>query len=852
MPEAHVNLRPLRLRAMMSQEELALKAGVGTRTVRDIESGRVRPQPKTLRLIADALGLDEAGLAELNGEPAAAAAPAPVTLPSATAVFTGRTAALAALDAAPPLVVLSGVGGVGKTMLALHWGHRAAERFPGGRLYIDLRGFGPDGTAMEPDEAVRHLLASLGVEQRRLPADPEAQIALYRSVMGAGRRLLVLDNARDAAQVRPLLPDPAQVRTVVVSRRRLVGLAASHGAAVVEVEAFDSDEAAELLERQLGAARVAAEPEAAQRIADLCTGLPLALAITGARAAAAPGLTLSAVADELERSRLDALAVDEDSVDLRAVFSWSYRALDPEAARLFRLLSLIPGPDFEPDAAAALHGGPAAAKAFRSLVEGHLVEPDGRGRFRLHDLLRLYAAELLEAEAPQPERDAALDRLLDWYLQSAGACRAALYPAMVGLALPPALHEWPAPQDPAQWLASEWKNLCAIVGYAAAQGRAPFTWLMSDVLRGYAWLHMLGADSARLDRTALAAATAAGDPLGRAAASMALGCSLLRLTDYDEAIGHLRDAASLARQADWPAAVASAEGNLAVACYHRGRMREGLEHAYAALHAFREIGEQRAESTNLHWLGLFHSLLGELDTGVGFLEQALKLTTAAGNATISVTLLGHLAEIEGFRGRLDAANAHLEAAVALLGATASIDRTSDLPGVRARLLLAEGRTGEARELAAQVVADRADEADHRIRAAAMVTLAAVCDAECDSAEAVALYNRVLAMTEHDATVFHRVEAMAGRASAMLRNGDPGAAEAAAEALRTARDAGYRFLEGRALNVLAAVDLEAGRPAAAAARAREALLIHRETGHGPGEAVSLGILAECEPAGGDAS
>ncbi|NUQ87701.1 MAG: hypothetical protein HOQ43_04465, partial [Glycomyces artemisiae] len=339
---------------------------------------------------------------------------------------------------------------------------------------------------------------------------------------------------------------------------------------------------------------------------------------------------------------------------------------------------------------------------------------------------------------------------------------------------------------------------------------------------------------------------------GGAAAAMALGCGLMRSNRHAEAIGHLRDAASFARQADWAAGAASAEGNLSVACYHRGRMREGLEHAYAALHAFREIGETRAESTNLNMLGLFHSLMGELATGVDYLEQALKLTTAAGNGPISVILLGHLAEIEGFRGRLDVANARLEEAVALLGATASIDRTSDLPGVRARLLLAEGRTGEARELASQVVADRTDEADHRIRAAGIVTLAAACDAEGDSAEAVALYDRVLAMTEHDATVFHRVEAMAGRAFAMLRNGDPGAAEAAGEALRTARDAGYRFLEGRALNVLAAVDLEAGRPVAAAARAREALLIHRETGHGPGEAVSLGILADCESAGGDAA
>nr|BFF25369.1 hypothetical protein GCM10025732_33340 [Glycomyces mayteni] len=767
--------------------------------------------------------------------------------PSGTAQFTGRTAALAALDAAPPLVVLTGVGGVGKTMLALHWGHRSAARFPGGRIYIDLRGFGPEGTVMDPAEAVRHLLASLGVEAGRLPAAPEAQIAMYRSVMGASRRLLVLDNARDAAQVRPLLPDAAQVHTVVISRRRLVGLAVSHGAAVVEVEAFGTGEAGELLERRLGAARIAAEPESAQRITDLCAGLPLALAIAAARAAAQPFLPLGAVAEELERSRLDALAVDEDSVDLRAVFSWSYRALEPDAARLFRLLSLVPGPDFGPDAAAALHGGPEAARAFRALIEGHLVEPDGGGRYRLHDLIRLYAAELLDAESPRQDRDAALDRLLDWYLQSAGACRSALYGAMVGLPLPEPLHPYAAPADPAQWLAAEWENLCAAVEYAAEQGRAPFTWLMADVVRGYAWLNMLGADGARLSRRALEAATAADDPLGHAAAAMALGCSLLRLTEYDEAIAHLREAAAYARRADWPAGAASAEGNLAVACYHRGRMPEGLAHAQNALHAYREIGEQRAETTNLHWLGLFHSLLGELDTGIGYLEQAVKLTKGAGNDAMSAIVLTHLAEIEGFRGRLDIANAHLEEAAALLGGTARIDKTGDLPGVRARLLLTAGRTGEARELAAQVVGERTEAADHRIRAAGMVTLAAACDAEGDAAEAVELYDRVLAMTEHDATVFHRVEALAGRASALLHNGDPEAGAAAELAHRTARDAGYRFLEGRALNVLAAVDLDAGRTDAAAERAREALVIHRETGHGPGEAVSLQLLADCAQA-----
>ncbi|WP_112135626.1 tetratricopeptide repeat protein [Glycomyces dulcitolivorans] len=855
LPRARVNLRPLRLRAMMTQEELALKSGVGTRTVRDIESGKVRPQPKTLRLLIEALDLDEEGRALLTGDAAPAPQVTPMTLPSGTAVFTGRREHLARLDAAAegssPLVVLTGVGGVGKTMLALHWGHGAADRFPGGRFYLDLRGFAPGAAPTAPAEAVRQLLGALGVEPGRVPAEADAQLALYRSLIGAEPRLLILDNARDAAQVRPLLPDAAQVHTLVISRHQLVGLAASHGARIIGLGAFDRDESAALLERQLGAERLAAEPEALEQILTACADLPLALAIAGARAAAQPGLALGEIAAELASSRLDALTAGEDAVDLRAVFSWSYQALGPAAARLFRLLALNPGPDFSAAAAIGLHGGAEAdaRKALRALAEAHLVEPLHGGRYRLHDLLRLYAAELLDAE---PE-DAALDRLLDWYLNGADACRSALYPAMVALPLPEnrsAPYELTA-EAAARWLKDEWENLIAAVEVAAAHGRPRFAWLVADATRGYFWLHMLGDDGVRIGTAAVAAANAAGDPLGQAAAEMALSCGLMRCNRMDETIEHFRAAAGFARTAGWPAGAASAEGNLAKACYYQGRLREGLVHAYAALHEFRAIGEHRAESTNLNLLGLHHALLGELDTGIDYLEQGLKIVKDTGNDPITVLFLTHLTEIEIHRGRLDAAAAHLEEAVELSRRSVSIDRTRDLPGATARLLLASGEAAEALELAKQAVAEQVGEDDHRNRAADMVTLAAAYDGMGEHREAVALYDRVLAMTEHDATVFHRVEAMVERSGALLRGGDAAGAEAAAaQALRTTREADYRFLEGRALNVLAEIDLHEGRPAAAADRATKAEELHRQTGHQPGEAESLRLLARIALAGGD--
>lgn len=850
---------------MMTQEELAFKSGLGTRTIRDIEARRVRPQQRTLRLLVEALGLDEDGRALLTGVSDQGAAVsrdiAPLTLPSGTTVFTGRSELLDKLDASADsvssrLLVLTGVGGVGKTMLALHWGHRSADRFSGGRLYVDLRGFAPDTAAMESAEAVRQLLGSLGVEPQRIPAETEAQLGLYRTLIGSERRLLILDNVRDAAQIRPLLPDGTQVQTVVISRRRLVGLAVSHGAEAVDVGGFSRTEAVALLERQLGAERLAAEPEPVERILAACVSLPLALAIAGAKAAMRPDLRLSDVADELAAMRLDALVVDEASMDLRAVFSWSYHSLESDAARLFRLLAVNPGPDFDATAVVRIHGGTdaEAGRAFRSLVEANLVEFGRPGRYRLHDLIRLYAAELLEAEATQADRDAARGRLLNWYLRGAATCRAMLYPAMVSLPLPAEAAEgWePTGEEAARWLEVEWENLIAAVEHAAEHGRPQFTWLMADVLRGYVWLHMLGDDGVRIGRAALKAATGAGDPLGMASAALALACALMRSNRLEEAIEHFLDAAVFARRAEWPAGAASAEGNLAIACYYRGRMREGLEHAYASLHAYRAIGEARAECTNLHWLGLFHSLLGELDIGIDYLGQALKLATAAGNDPVRLVLLTHSAEIEIHRGRLDLAAAHLNEADEVERGSVSIDKSGDLPGVRARLLLASGWTGEAMEQAKRAVEGRTEDADHRNRAADMVTLGAACDDLGEHGEAIALYDRVLAMTDHDDTVFHRVEAMVGRAGALLRSSDARAEDAAVQALRTARDAEYRFLEGRALNVLAEIDLGAGRLPDAADRLRRALLIHEETGHRLGEAVSLRLLADCAAAEDDSA
>jgi NB-ARC domain len=239
---------------------------------------------------------------------------------------------------------VSGTAGAGKTALAVYWAHRVADRFPDGQLYVNLRGFDPTGSVVRPADAVRWFLDTLGVPTEQVPADPEAQTALYRSRLAGKRILVLLDNARDSAQARPLLPGTPTGFALVTSRSQLTGLIATDGAQPVNVDVLTVDEARELLARRLGAERVAAEPEAVEQIVSYSARLPLALAVLAARAATHPHLPLHSLAGELRecRERLDSLSTDDPYTDVRAVFSWSYHALTPGAARLFRMLGPHP------------------------------------------------------------------------------------------------------------------------------------------------------------------------------------------------------------------------------------------------------------------------------------------------------------------------------------------------------------------------------------------------------------------------------------------------------------------------------------------------------------------------------
>lgn len=355
----------------------------------------------------------------------------PAQLPADLPTFAGREWELSQLSAmldpgsefpgTVAIYVVDGMAGIGKTAFAIHWAHRVAKHFEDGQLYLNLRGFDSSDSATAPVDALGALLYSLGVPPRHIPGDPDARAGLYRSVLAGKRILIVLDNARDVEQVRPLPPGSPRCLVIATSRNPLTGLAMTEGARLLTLHLPSVLTARETLERRLGTGRVAAEPQAVEKIIQLCGRLPLALAIVSARAAAHPDFTLASIAADLRRTqgRLDAFGAAGLDADARTVFSWSYHLLSPQACRLFRMLSLQPATDITAAASASLLGVPpqAAGPLIAELTNSSLITEHRPGRYSFHELTRSYATELSESTDTNTERHEALARLLDHYGQ---------------------------------------------------------------------------------------------------------------------------------------------------------------------------------------------------------------------------------------------------------------------------------------------------------------------------------------------------------------------------------------------------------------------------------------------------
>ena len=577
-----------------------------------------------------------------------AAVPPPQQLPNGIAHFTGRARQLSTLtalaeggdEAASTVAVIVGTAGVGKTALAVHWGRRAAASFPEGQLYVDLRGFDPTGTPARPAVVVRGFLDALGVSAAQIPEGLDARFALYRSLLVGRRMLVVLDNARDAEQVRALLPGAADCVVLVTSRNRLDSLVALEGARQITLEPFSPAEARGLLDRRLGPERVAAESEAVDELADLCARLPLALNIAAAHAAVYPRSALTELAEHLRErpGPLAALDAGDAAANVRAVFSWSYRALGPDAARMFRLLSLNPGPDIGAGTAASLAAADPeqALAALGELVAAHLLAEPVAGRYAFHDLLRGYAAELTRATDPEDERNAALYRLLDHYLHTAYAAAMLLYPGRDRIELDP-VRPGTAPEQLADdqrawdWLDAERPALLAAIDHAAQHGYDQHAHLLPWTLVTFLDRRGHWHDYVATQSIALAAAERLGDRPGQARVHRTLGRAHMRLGSYPEVHRHLRGALRLSQQLGDQVGEAYNHRIIAWAHEQQGRHREALSHVRQALELFRAADHRLGQAQTLNAVGWYHSLLGEHEAALVHCREALELHHEAGD-----------------------------------------------------------------------------------------------------------------------------------------------------------------------------------------------------------------------------
>jgi tetratricopeptide (TPR) repeat protein len=581
----------------------------------------------------------------------------PRQVPTVTPDFTGRAAELAELDdlvnqagkgAGAGVVVIAGTAGVGKTTLAAYFGQRIADRFPGGQLYVNLRGFDPGGQPADPAAALRGFLEALGETAEPAADDVAALAARYRTRVAGRRLLIVLDNARDEEQARPLIPGSPGCLVVVTSRNDLAGLLAQ-GARGLTLAPFSEDDAQGFLIRRLGAGRVEREPWAAAELIGRCAGLPLAMSVAAAHAAAHPGFPLAALARELRSRRLDQLETGDRETSARAVFSWSYDGLPDDGRRMFRLLGIHPGPDTSVEAAAslaALTAGQAHA-ALRGLARAHLVEEHVPGRFAMHDLLRAYAGERAAAVDGRDALEAAELRLLDHYLHTGYAAALLIVPATdFGDLGPPCAGVVIQPPGTAEaavaWYAAESRALFAACARAAGRGLAAHSWQLPWALAPYLFGQGRWADSAATLRAALAVAEEAGDLRGQGHVHYHLAHALDVGGESEAAAAHLRQSLeAFTATADRPGQGLALYGCARV-LQGQGRLEEALPVAQEALRLRAEHGTPAAVATTETFLGSICARLGRYAEAIDHCQRALRVCEEAGFGLYRAEALDYL------------------------------------------------------------------------------------------------------------------------------------------------------------------------------------------------------------------
>ncbi len=577
--------------------------------------------------------------------------PAPAQLPADITDFTGREDQVKHLSdllsgaggnddsGAVRIALVAGSGGLGKTSLAVHAAHRVRGRFPDGQLYVDLLGATPH--PIPAADVLARFLRDLGVDGHQIPVDADERAARYRTILAGRRMLVVLDNARDAAQVRSLLPGTASCAVLVTTRSRMPDLASTR---LVDLNVLDDDEALTLFTRVVGDQRAAAEPEATAELLLACAGLPLAIRICAARLATRSGWTIRAMANRLrdEHRRLDEMSVGDLAV--RASFQVSFASLPARVrpdgitpADAFRLLGLWHGPSVSPSAAAALFGVPEypAADALEVLVDAHLLESKTPDRYQFHDLLRVYSSERAEADLPAPDREAAIRRLLTWYMRAADAAATAVLPYRYNVPLDGADDRGqPAPsftgaEEALGWYDSERANVVAATRQASECGLHDIAWRLPAPLfivfnSRHNWVDCIGTH-----RIALESARRAGNRQGEAWVLNNLGDALCRTGD-SEGIAHLEQALAIRHEIGDQRGEAQAANNLADAYEHLGRMDETIGLLRRALELNRDIGYRYGEGVGLSNLGAALLGVSRVDDAIDSLQQARRVFAEVG------------------------------------------------------------------------------------------------------------------------------------------------------------------------------------------------------------------------------
>lgn len=633
----------------------------------------IDPGPEVRDLYERMLRDDAALLGPRQRAQTAHRRPVPAELPPAPAGFVGRDEEIAELDrmldaagtrVTSPVAVVAGTAGVGKSALAVHWGRRVAHAFPDGQLHVSLRGFDPERSPLAAGEALTSVLKALGMAPDAIPVGLDDRAALHRSMLAERQVLLVLDNARDSEQVRPLLPGNSASAVVVTSRRRLDGLVVRGGARVFHLETLPTATAVEVLER---AGDVTADA-AVTRLAELCGGLPLALRIAAARVLADPGGGAAGLVEELadERNRLRVLDTDDGETSVRGAFDVSYRSLPASLARTFRLLGQVPGPSVSAFAAAELCGTDLgqARYALRALGRAHLLDEIESDRFGMHDLLRVYAreAEPLPAEnravaAESAEHSAALRRLVHHYLAVSDHARRFLRPARDELHFADrATAERPpvtGRADALEWFDAEWANLVALVHRAADAGFHELVWRLVRTQFNYLMVRCPWEDWVDLYRVGLRAARTAGETEGEVLMSAGLGVVHSRSGSPETALEHYRESYRVAEGAANESWLAMTRVNLASVLIRLGRHEQAREHCHAALPGHRDRPDRYFGAGALNNLAQVEQVAGRPELALRYLREAEELYREMDDLETLAMVLNNCGEVHIELGRLD-------------------------------------------------------------------------------------------------------------------------------------------------------------------------------------------------------